>query len=94
LKAELHLSEEIVESIATKVVEQLKPCLNNNGKEENKDSIYDVRGLAEYLGVSPKWVYQRVQYKEIPHIKRKGLLRFRKKEIDKWLNAHNVPSIN
>jgi excisionase family DNA binding protein len=94
LKAELQLSEEIVDSIASKVSAQLKSCLANNGKQENKDSIFDVKSLAEYLRVSPKWIYQRVQYKEIPHIKRKGLLRFRKKEIDKWLNAHNVPSIN
>jgi excisionase family DNA binding protein len=42
--------------------------------------------LAEYLTVSKQWIYERSHLKEIPHIKKQGLLRFRKREIDKWLD--------
>jgi predicted DNA-binding transcriptional regulator AlpA len=44
--------------------------------------------------VSKKWIYERTQLKEIPHIKVNGLLRFRKRDIDKWLNSFNVPSVS
>jgi excisionase family DNA binding protein len=93
VKAELTLPPELVDEIANKVIERLKPLIAGNGKQED-DVIFDVRGLAEYLKVSTKWIYERTQFKEIPHQKVKGLLRFRKKDIDRWLNSHSVPAIN
>lgn len=93
MKAELTLPPELVKEIAKEVIELLKPMLSGNGKPEN-DVILDVPGLAEYLKVSHKWIYERVQFKEIPYQKIKGLLRFRKKDIDRWLNSYNVPAIN
>jgi excisionase family DNA binding protein len=82
-----------IEAIAQRVIELLKPILANR-KDEAEDVIFDVQGLAEYLKVSTKWVYDRTHLKEIPHIKVNGLLRFRKKDIDKWLDSFNVPSVN
>jgi len=93
LKAELIIPEELVNQIADKVFDKLKPLISGNGKHED-DVIFDVRGLAEYLKVSTKWIYERTQFKEIPYQKIKGLLRFRKKDIDRWLNSHSVPAIN
>ena len=93
MKAELTLPPEFIDEIVERLFQRLKPVLSNNGKYED-DVIYDVQGLAKYLSVSNKWIYERTQFKEIPHQKVKGLLRFRKKDIDKWLNTHNVPSIN
>jgi len=71
----------------------LKPILSGCDKRSGDDIIFDVQGLSKYLGVSHKWVYERAQFKEIPHIKVKGLLRFRKDEIDRWLERYNVPCV-
>jgi excisionase family DNA binding protein len=92
MKAELETGD--IEAIAQRVVELLRPLLSSNGKHEAEDTILDVRGLAEYLTVSQKWIYERTQFKEIPFKKIKGLLRFRKRDIDKWLDSYNVPTVN
>jgi excisionase family DNA binding protein len=91
LKTELE--KEDVEVIAKKVADLLRPHLNN-GKNGDQNTIFDVEDLAEYLKVSKKWVYERTHLKEIPHIKVNGVLRFSKKEIDKWLIGYKVPSVN
>ena len=70
----------------------LKPLLVNAGKLD--DEIFDVKGLSEYLKASKQWIYERTSLKEIPHIKLDGQLRFRKKDIDRWMNSHNIPAIN
>lgn len=93
INIKLTIPEEIMEQMAKKLIEKLKPSLANNGKAE-ADIIFDVKGLCEYLSVSPKWVYDKTHFKELPHYKVGGLLRFRKKDIDKWLNAYSVPAIN
>ncbi len=41
-----------------------------------------------------KWIYERTHLKEIPYKKVKGVLLFRKKDIDKWLDTHNVPAVD
>ncbi len=93
MKAELTLPQELVNEIAREVTELLKPMLSGNGKYED-DIIYDVPGLCAYLSVSDKWIYERTHLKEIPHLKVNGILRFRKRDIDKWLSSFNVPAIN
>ena len=67
--------------------------LSGNGKHED-DIVFDVQRLAEYLAVSKQWIYERSHLKEIPHIKKQGLLRFRKKDIDKWLDSYKIPAID
>lgn len=94
MKAELTLPLELVDLIADKVIEKLKPVIASNGKHDTEDVIFDVSGLSKYLNVSHKWIYERTQFKEIPFLKIKGLLRFRKSAIDKWINSYNVPAIN
>jgi excisionase family DNA binding protein len=83
-----------IEVIAQRVKELLKPMLSGNGKNETEDTIFDVQGLAGYLMVTKKWIYERTQFKEIPYYKIGGQLRFRKKNIDKWLDTFNVPAVN
>lgn len=91
MKTELEPQD--IEAIAQRLLELLKPMLSENGKGED-DVILDVQSLAEYLRVTPKWIYERTHLKEIPHIKIGGQLRFRKRDIDKWLNSYNVPDIS
>jgi excisionase family DNA binding protein len=94
MKAELTLPQEIVDLIADKVVEKLKPIISCNGKHDTEDVIFDVQGLMDYLKVSKQWIYERTHLKEIPHLKIDGQLRFRKKDIDKWLSSYNVPTLS
>lgn len=92
MKTELELQD--IEAIAQRIIELLKPMLSGNSKGEAEDTIFDVKDLAGYLRVSPKWIYERTHLKEIPHIKIGGQLRFRKRDIDKWLNSYNVLDIS
>lgn len=92
MKAELESQD--IEAIAQRIAEILKPMLARNGKQETEETIFDVRGLAEYLKVSSKWIYERTCLKEIPHIKIGGQLRFSKKDIDKWLQTSKIPASN
>jgi excisionase family DNA binding protein len=86
------LDPEDIKAIAEAVLQGQKTFLEGTDKRYEDDALFDVQGLAEYLHVSKQWVYERTHLREIPHIKVQGLLRFRKREIDKWLNSHNVPS--
>jgi hypothetical protein len=61
-----------------------------NRKDEDK--IFEVSGLADYLTISPKWVYDHVH--ELPHFKLGGFLRFKKKEIDSAIDRSSLKSTN
>lgn len=76
------LDQEDVELIAQRVVEMIKPLLP--AKAESENIVFSVEELAEYLRVSAKWVYEHTY--ELPHFKLGGLLRFRKKEIDRAID--------
>ncbi|MBF0564030.1 MAG: helix-turn-helix domain-containing protein [Nitrospirae bacterium] len=89
------LEPEDVHAIAETVLERLKPILSTNSKKDiEPDTIFDVKGLCEYLKVTPKWVYERTHLNEIPFTKIGGQLRFRKKSIDKWFNSFETPAVN
>jgi len=92
MKAELNLDiNQLASEITQKVLHELKPLLPA-GKDQ--DEIFDVPALASYLKVSVKWIYERTHLKEIPHIKAGGQLRFRKRDIDTWLDSYQIPAIN
>ncbi len=74
----------LIDTIVEKVFEKLKPLLNNS--HDSKDNeLMDVKGLAEYLKVKESWVYEKIHTKQIPFQKAGRFPRFRKKNIDKWL---------
>lgn len=89
MQAEIHIdTEQLGKEIAEKVLSTLRPQLS----EELEDTLFNVQTLAEYLQVSKQWVYERVQFKEIPYRKVGRFLRFRKSEIDEWLDGFKVPA--
>jgi excisionase family DNA binding protein len=47
-----------------------------------------IQGVSQYLGIKPKTLYARV--KEIPHYKVGRLVRFRKEDVDAWMEKHRV----
>ena len=94
MKAELTLPPELIDEIANKLLEKLKPVLSKNDKSED-DIIFDVTGLSKYLGVTTKWIYEQTHLKTIPYLKLSNKqLRFSKKEIDRWLDAHKIPAVS
>ncbi len=88
------LEQQDIEAIALRVSELMKPMLSGNIKSQNRYMIFNVSGLSEYLSVSKKWIYERTHLKEIPYLKVGGQLRFRKLDIDKWLNSYRVPAVD
>ena len=94
MKAELSFnSEELINKIAVEVVKAVKPLLSAN-KPEDDNSLLSVESLAAYLSVSKQWVYERVSLNEIPHIKMGKFPRFRKSNIDEWLDSQEIPAVS
>jgi excisionase family DNA binding protein len=89
MKAELESQD--IEAIAYRVVELLEPKLSGNGKQREEDIIFDVKGLSQYLKVNESWVYKRVSVKAIPYFKNGKYTRFRKKDIDRWIDSQKIP---
>ena len=82
---------EDIDGIAKRVVELLQPLLCV--PQASKDEILDKDGLAEYLNVESHWIYQKVSERKIPYFKMGKYLRFRKSQIDKWLDAQKVEAL-
>ena len=47
-----------------------------------------IQGVSQYLGIKPKTLYARV--KEIPHYKIGRLIRFKREDVDAWMERHLV----
>lgn len=67
-----------------------KPVLKLYNGREGKPGLMTPDELCAYLGVEKPWIYQQTHAKKIPHLKVCGLLRFRKEEIDAWLESQEV----
>ncbi len=80
----------LAKAIALEVAKELKPALKPQGQDGDK--IFTVESLAEYLGVGKSWVYGNMR--QIPHFKVGRFPRFRKRQIDKWLEQHKAPIFN
>jgi len=79
-------TDELVQEITQSVVCALEPHLK--GKDT---TLFTVKSLAKYLEVSEQWIYERVQFNEIPFIKIGKNLRFQKHDILSWLDEHKTP---
>jgi excisionase family DNA binding protein len=94
---EISIPHEIVDALAQEVADRvtasLKPLLSGR-KVEPQDAILTPAQLAQYLHVARQWVYERVSRGEIPYFKAGGHLRFRKFEIDKWIEDQSRPTSN
>ena len=90
IKAELNIDlEQLKTDIVQDMVNSLLPHLK--GKEDD-GIIFDVEGLAEYIKTSKRWIYEQPHLNAIPFYKIGRFPRFRKKEIDKWLEQQKVPA--
>lgn len=82
-------TEKLSEDVAKEVLKTLRPFLEGKGTNAG-DEIFDVKSLATYLKVTPQWVYQRVRFMEIPFYKVGNFNRFKKGDIEAWLNEHKI----
>jgi excisionase family DNA binding protein len=51
-----------------------------------------VKELAEYINVKEKTIYNFVEKRLIPHYRLNRIIRFRKREIDKWIDSKKIKS--
>lgn len=95
MKIEIEFPDAVLDAIAAKVADRLKPViLGLTTAPAKADELMSVGQLATYLGVSKDWVYQRTAKIEIPIATKAGrLLRFRKAAIDAWLALAAVPNL-
>jgi excisionase family DNA binding protein len=89
----IEIEQEDIKAIALEVTEMLKPLLLRKIQKED-ETFLTVKDLQIYLKVSQQWIYERTHLKEIPHIKIDGQLRFRKKDIDKWVSSFSIPAVS
>jgi excisionase family DNA binding protein len=55
--------------------------------------LWKISDVAQYLGIPPNSVYKMTGPKSalrMPHIRIAGKLRFRKADVDQWLDQHMV----
>jgi len=91
----VELEQQDIQVIVDGVIDGLKPLLSRGPNSTKDDTILDVPGLCSYLNVSAKWIHERTHFKEIPYFKLSNKqLRFRKRDIDKWLESLKTPAIN
>jgi len=91
------LEPEDIQGIAVAVMDLVRPHLSGNDRQSG-DMIFNKGSLAEYLHVSESTISQMVMNKQIPHFKiqagRSGAVRFRQRDIDKWIQRQTIPDIN
>jgi len=75
---------QLVNDIVEKVVERLKPLINNS-HDSRGDELMDVKALADYLKVKKQWVYDKTHMNIIPYYKVGKYPRYKKSKIDEWL---------
>lgn len=91
------LEQEDIQAIAAAVIEQLKPLLSNGKRDDSSDTVFNKKTLATYLHVSEGTINRMVSQKQIPHFKiqagQSGGVRFRQRDIDKWIARQTIPDI-
>ena len=91
MKIELEASD--IERIVEKVVERLKPLLKQNPKS-NDNELMTVSEVAKHLKVKESWVYEKVHTREMPFKKIGKFPRFRKRDIDIWIDNPYHPDLS
>ena len=56
--------------------------------EESHNNYLTIHALSTYLGIKPKTLYARIN--EIPHYKVGRLIRFKRADVDAWMEKHRV----
>ncbi len=92
MKIEIDDSQ-LINDIVEKVVERLKPLLNNSHDSKHNELI-TAEEVAKYLNNKKSTIYDKVHSKSIPFLKNGNTLRFRRKHIDMWLSNPYHPDLS
>jgi excisionase family DNA binding protein len=84
------LEHEDLTAMAKEVSKLLAPLLKKTEQGSGNDTIFNLKELSEYLNVPDTWVYRQTCDHNIPYYKLGGYLRFKKPEIDKWLEEKRI----
>ena len=79
-----------IDTISEEVAKKLKLILKTSEKTSANAFIFDVKQLSEYLNVPDTWVYRQTCDHNIPYYKLGKYPRFKKSEIDKWMEEQKV----
>jgi excisionase family DNA binding protein len=60
---------------------------------ESMEQLWTVRDVAHYLNCSPQAVYQWAARRELPCLQVGTLRRFRRSDVDAWLEARSARSV-
>lgn len=85
------LLDTAIEKHTARLIAELKPALAN--RKYDGDELFDVHGLSKYLSVETSWIYKQVSLKTIPYFKVGKYTRFRKRDIDRWIESQMVKPV-
>ena len=91
MKIELETSD--IERIVQGVIGQVTPLLKHNSTSNDKE-LMTVTAVASYLKVKESWVYEKVHTRQIPFKKIGKFPRFRKRDIDIWIDNPYHPDLS
>ncbi len=89
----LNLEQDDLNLIAQNVAETLKPLLRGSKQTKSNDIVLNVKELAGYLKVNESWVYNQVHLKTVPYFKCGKYTRFKKLQIDKWIEKETIQPV-
>jgi len=61
---------------------------------DSVSSFLNVKGVSEYLALKKSAVYFLVETKQIPHYRVGRQVRFKKSDIDAWMEEHKEPAVD
>ena len=79
------LEKEDIEAIVSAILEVMKPILSS---KKSEDRIFDKKALSEYLHLPVTWIDKNLH--KIPHFKVGKYVRFRKNDIDKFIEQEKM----
>ncbi len=71
-----------------------KSQISESNQSSNQEGFWNVQDATGYLKVRASTVYSLVEQNEIPHYRVGRQIRFRKSEIDKWMEEHKRPAVD
>jgi hypothetical protein len=84
--------DELIDRIADRVLERVKPLLPKTSTQD-ADTIFDVKGLADYLKSTEEWVREQARTGKVPCFKSGKSWKFRKKDIEKCFPSRSTTSV-
>ena len=82
-------------------MERQRTCNHGTKPQEEVDiggdlsqGFLDVQAIARYLGIRLSTVYSLVEEKKVPHYRIGRQIRFRRSEVDEWMEGQREPSVD